>query len=193
MTKIGLSGIDHLAVATSNMKSTLEFYTGTLGLPLGGLFWMHGVQGAVHAFLPFEDGRTLSFIQFAEDPPAQLGVSHAATMRDGVPGGVMQHVALQVPDHAALDEMRARIKEHGVGVSQPIDHGFCTSIYFDGPDGVHLEITCQLRPLDDREFDATAAAHCGIDADDLNALRNPSRSPSSRNSNSRNSNSEVSR
>lgn len=166
-----LAGIDHLALATSDMRSTLEFYTSALGLRLGGLFWMHGVDGAVHAFLPFDDGRTLSFIQFADDPPAQVGVSHAKSMRGSVPGGVMQHVALQVDDATALTALRQRLIDHDVAVSEPIDHGFCTSIYFQGPDRVLLEVTHPDRQLDDREIDLEAAAHCGIDAELLERLR----------------------
>lgn len=169
-----LTGIEHLALATDDMRSTLDFYTRVLGLPLGGLFWMHGVEGAVHAFLPFPDGRSLSFIQFAEPQPAAPGVSHAESMFHGVPAGVMQHVALQVDDKDALEALRARIRAHGVKVTRPIDHGFVRSIYFDGPDGVHLEVACPTRPLDHREFEASAADHCGISDDELRRMRDPS-------------------
>lgn len=166
-----LNGIDHLALATSDMRSAVEFYTDVLGLSLGGLFWMHGVDGAVHAFLPFPDGRTLSLIQFTDDPPRQVGVSHPISMRHAVPGGVMQHVAFQVDDDVALEAMRERLEAKGVTVTKPVDHGFCRSVYFRGPDHTHLEATCVLRPMDDREFELDAAEHCGITADDLHRFR----------------------
>lgn len=166
-TPFTLDGIDHLAIATNDLKGTLGFFCDVLDLPLGGLFWMHGVEGAVHAFLPFPDGRTLSFIRFAEQRPRQAGVSYATWPGDPMPAGAMQHVALQVASRAELDRARERIKASGVKVSHPIDHGFCTSIYLAGPDDLQLEITHQVRPLDEREFDQSAADRCGISAEEL--------------------------
>src|SRR5215210_2836320 len=107
------------------MKATLEFYCGVLGLPLSGLFWMHGVEGAVHAFCPFGDGRMLSFIQFAEPVvPRESGRTYSSWPGCPMPAGAMQHVALQVDDPAQLDAVRERLKAHGVRVSKPTDHGF---------------------------------------------------------------------
>ncbi len=167
------TGINHLAVATDDMKATLTFYAEALGLPLSGLFWMHGVAGAIHAFCEFPDGRMLSFIQFAQPVPRPEGVSHAASPADAVPGGTTQHVALEAPDLATLDQMRERLKAHGVKVSRPVEHGFCTSIYFAGPDDVQLEITVAHRRLDEREIDAEVVERCGISAAELERLRHP--------------------
>lgn len=166
-----LTGINHLAVATDDMRSALEFYCGALGLPLGGLFWMHGVEGAVHAFIPFPDGRMFSLIQFAESRPRQAGMTYPDWAGGAMPAGTMQHVALQVDSAEDLDAARQRLKSRGVKVAGPIDHGFCTSIYFVGPDDVQMEITHPYRSLDDREFDSSAVQHCGIDDALLAALR----------------------
>jgi len=43
---IPTQGVNHLALSVADMKRTLEFYTGVLGLRLLGLFPMHGVPGA---------------------------------------------------------------------------------------------------------------------------------------------------
>ena len=171
MSDGALTGIDHLAVATKDMKSTLDFYCGVLGIPLGGLFWMHGVEGAVHAFLTFPDGRMLSFIQFAEERPRQRGVTYATWAGEVMPAGTMQHLALQVPSSEALQGLRHRLVEHGVKVSEAIDHDFCVSVYFAGPDDVQLEVTYSTRPLDDREFDDSACSHCGITEENLLRFR----------------------
>ena len=41
-----------------------------------------------------------------------------------------------------LYAMRDRIRDRGVPVIGPIDHGMCHSIYFAGPEGLSLEIAC---------------------------------------------------
>lgn len=166
-----IHGVNHIAIAVADMGRTLRFYTGMLGMRLVGLFPMHGVPGAVHAFLDMGDGRLLSFIRFRDPAPAVPGVSAARTPADPVAAAGMHHLALHVADEARLHDLRARLKAAGHPVSPPVDHGFCRSIYFSGPDGEQLEVSTFLRPLDDREIDAGAAAAVGIDADELRAMR----------------------
>jgi catechol 2,3-dioxygenase-like lactoylglutathione lyase family enzyme len=165
------AGIHHLAVATADIRSTLHFYCEKLGLPLAGLFWMHGVEGAVHAFVPFPDGRMLSFIQFAEDRPQEKGITFPGWAGGVMPAGTMQHLAFGVRDAQELQQLRDRLEASEVAVAGPIDHGFCTSIYFAGPENVQLEATYQSRSLDDREFEATAVALVGMDEAEVAALR----------------------
>lgn len=166
-------GINHLAIATDDMRTTLDYYCNVVGLPLGGLFWMHGVEGAVHAFLPFPDGRMLSFIQFAESTPQQKGVSYPGWAGGAMPAGTMQHVALHLEDRAELDAMRDRLVAKGRTVSEPMDHGFCVSIYTKAPDRVELEFTILTRPLGPEELDPEVVAHCGISPEELASFLNP--------------------
>ena len=44
-------GINHLALATTDMKAQLTFWCDVLGLPLKALYRMHGVPGAFHGFV----------------------------------------------------------------------------------------------------------------------------------------------
>ena len=159
---IPTQGVNHIALSVADMKRTLEFYTGMLGLRLIGLFPMHGVPGASHAFLDMGGGRMLSFIQFTGPPEKREGLTHPAD--PGSPSAVatMHHLALQVPDAAAADALRERVKQAGIRVSRPYDHGFCTSIYFKGPDGEQLEVTYQTRPLGPHELDAETFRALGI-------------------------------
>ena len=39
------NGIHHIAIMSANMKAQLTFFTQVLGMPLVGLFEMHGVPG----------------------------------------------------------------------------------------------------------------------------------------------------
>ena len=46
-----INGLHHVAIATGNMKEQLQFFSDVLGMRLQGLYWMHGVEGAWHAFM----------------------------------------------------------------------------------------------------------------------------------------------
>lgn len=166
-----IHGVNHIAIAVADMRRTLRFYCGMLGLRLVGLFPMHGVPGAVHAFCDMGDGRLLSFIRFGEPVPAAPGVSAPRSPAGRAASGAMHHVALHVPDERTLAAVRERVVAAGHTVSAPVDHGFCRSIYLAGPDGEQLEVSTLLRPLDDREIDVASATAVGIDADELQAMR----------------------
>jgi catechol 2,3-dioxygenase-like lactoylglutathione lyase family enzyme len=163
-------GVNHLALSVSDMKRTLAFYTGALGMRLIGLFPMHGVPGALHAFLDMGDGQMLSFVRFATPSAGTEGVTHPA--HPGSPSAIasMHHVALGVPDANALGAMRERVQAAGVRVSDPYDHGFCTSIYFKGPDGEQLEVTHQYRPLGPEELDEETFRALGVSAEERAAM-----------------------
>src|SRR5436309_15185676 len=76
----------------------------------------------------------------------------------------------QVPDAAAEAALRGRVKQAGIRVSHPYDHGFCVSIYFKGPDGEQLEVTYQTRPLGAEELDAATFRALGISAEERAAM-----------------------
>ena len=48
-------GINHLAIATRDIKGQIEFFTDVLGGELKALYWMHGVADTFHAFVERED------------------------------------------------------------------------------------------------------------------------------------------
>lgn len=167
-------GVDHLALSTCDLKGQLEFWCDVLGLPLTALYWMHGVEGAVHAFVMLAPDSHVAFVQHpANEPVVEFGTSHADGAGGGVRGGTMQHLALHVDSLDDLLAMRDRIRDRGVQVFGPIDHGFCQSMYFDGPEGLNLEITCSV-PIDARAWiDPEVVAHCGIDPDELARFERP--------------------
>ena len=56
----------------------------------------------------------------------------------------------------------------------PLDHGLCHSIYFAGPEHLSLEIATSAAAIDDRAWiDPEVVALCGIDEDELTAMRSP--------------------
>jgi catechol 2,3-dioxygenase-like lactoylglutathione lyase family enzyme len=170
------SGIHHLAVMTKDMKSQIEFFTEVLGMPLVGLYDMHGAPGAWHAFLRLDDTCYLALCQVpgVEAAPATIGVTHAGTGAGVSAAGTMQHVAFKVNDEDGLLAMRDRLRSHGIVVFGPIDHGMCRSIYFAGPENLTLEGAWSAGPIDGAAWiDPSVAAAAGISTDELDRFRTP--------------------
>jgi hypothetical protein len=87
----------------------------------------------------------------------------------------MQHLALNVDTEADLLTMRDRVREHGHWVMGPIDHGFCKSIYFAGPEGMMLEFSTSEGKSIDAEawIDPEVVKLAGISAEDLQRYKAP--------------------
>ena len=172
------NGIHHIAIMSADMKAQLTFFTQVLGFPLVGLFDMHGVPGAKHAFLKMGEASYFSVVEMdgIADIPATIGITHAGTGAGKCAAGTMQHIAFRAPDEAGLLAMRNRIRSHGVAAIGPIGHGFCQSIYFAGPDGLTLEVSCAVSAVDPaRWVDPAVLAKCGISGAEAQAMLNPAR------------------
>ena len=153
-TSVPLSrGIHHLALNTEDMKMTIDFYTGVLGMPLvhalkvpPGLGTGPGNRGNP----PFENLRHYFFdaggdtlVAFFEMPK---GAKQAAD-RDAI--AAMQHCSFTVTEQR-FGEVSARLREAGVALIGPIPVGAGTwSIYFFDPNGIRLEFSYQADDGDD--------------------------------------------
>lgn len=167
-------GVNHLALSTTDMKRQLEFWCDALGLPLKALYWMHGVSGAYHGFVELAPDSYVAFVQHPDnDKEIEFGVSHADGPGGPIRGGTMQHVAFHVDTLDEVLEMRDRLRSKGVQVRGPIDHGFVQSIYFEGPEGLNLEVCCGAG-IDERAWiDPEVTGLCGITDAELEALQHP--------------------
>ena len=135
-------GVNHLALSTTDMKKQLTFWCDVLGLPLKALYWMHGVEGAYHGFVELAPDSYVAFVQHPDNAKeVEFGISHADGAGGDVRGGTMQHVAFHVDSLDDLHAMRDRMRTKGVQVMGPIDHGFCKSMYFGGPENLVLEVS----------------------------------------------------
>jgi catechol 2,3-dioxygenase-like lactoylglutathione lyase family enzyme len=169
-------GIHHIAIMSANMKDQLTFFTQVMGMPLVGLFEMHGVPGGRHAFLEMAPDSFFSVVEMdgIADIPSTLGITHAGTGAGKCAAGVTQHIAFRAPDEAGLLAMQNRIRSHGVPVLGPIGHGFCKSIYFAGPEGLTLEVSFKVTELDPKRWvDPAMLAECGISGEEAAAMLNP--------------------
>src|ERR671923_1973383 len=147
MTRPLSRGVHHLALNTDDMKMTLDFYVGVLGMPLvhalkvpPGLGTGPGNRGNP----PFENIRHYfldaggdSLLAFFEIPKGAKSKGD----RDAI--GTMQHVSFCVSEER-FNDVKKRIEAHRIDYLGPINVGCETySIYFFDPNGIRLEFSHQ--------------------------------------------------
>jgi catechol 2,3-dioxygenase-like lactoylglutathione lyase family enzyme len=170
--------LHHLAIATADIKTQIEFFSDVLGMELVALYWMHGADGCFHGFMKLHDRASVAFVQTPDNHriPPEIGVTHAGHPAGSCAPGTMQHVALNVASEADLLAMRDRVRSRGIQVLGPIDHGMCKSIYFAGPENLLLELSMSSEGIDPQQWiDPEVVALAGISAAELERYLRPSR------------------
>jgi catechol 2,3-dioxygenase-like lactoylglutathione lyase family enzyme len=140
-------GIHHLALNTDDMKMTVDFYVGVLGMRLvhamripPGIGTGPGNRGNP----PFEEIRHYFFDMGRDSLLAFFEMPKGAKQRvdrDALAG--MQHLSFAVtPRKQAL--IRASLEAQGISYQGPIEVlPGVVSIYFFDPNGIRLEASCQ--------------------------------------------------
>lgn len=159
--KFEIRGVNHLALTCKDMKRTVEFYTGVLGMPLTKTINLPKSMGQ-HFFFDIGNGDSLAFFWFPDAPESEPGVTHPATGQRSMTTAhaSMNHLAFDVAPEK-IDEYRKRLVEAGIEVTQVINHDdsenqvspeisdstFVRSLYFRDPDGIQLEFAAWTREL----------------------------------------------
>lgn len=170
------NALHHLALSTADIKAQIAFFSDVLGLELMALYWMHGAEKTVHAFLELNDRCAVAFVQAPQNKDIErvIGVTHAGSALAPSAPGTLQHLALNVDSELELLNMRDRIRSRGLNVLGPMDHGFCKSIYFAGPEDLALEISTYTGPFKpDAWVDPDAMAFVGVTPEELAAFTAP--------------------
>lgn len=171
--RFDIRGINHLALVCRDMKRTVDFYSGVLGMPLTKTIELPNGMGQ-HFFFDIGNGDQLAFFYFPDAPQAAPGVGNAA----GLPGqaslttahGSMNHVAFNIPLEK-VDEYQRKLEEAGVECTPVVNHDdserqasptwtpttFVRSIYFIDPDGILLEFAAWTRELNDDDVNCEPA------------------------------------
>ena len=124
-------GVHHVALLSSDVRRTIEFYQGVLEFPLTEIFENRDYQGSNHFFFDIGNGNLLAFFDFPG-----LGLE---PVPEGI-GGV-QHVAISVtPD--VFERSKGVLAQHGIDYIGP-DRGVHESVYFKDPDGIQIELIRQ--------------------------------------------------
>ena len=167
--------INHIAFCTGDMKEQLQFYTSVIGMKLKALFWMHGVEGAFHAFLELNPNCSMSFVYHPsiKEKDVVMGVSHVPNTISMSPGGTHQHIAFNMDNEEDLNAIVARVRSHGYMISDPIDHDICKSVYMLAPENVWIEFTITTRAFDERDIDKEVVGLCGISEAELARMCEP--------------------
>jgi catechol 2,3-dioxygenase-like lactoylglutathione lyase family enzyme len=176
-TKIDFLGLDHIALNCSDMKRTVAFYNGLLGMPIlhtleytakddngdevpVGQHFFFGVGGENHnahlAFFYWKNGYHPEAGNMSR-APRPTGVYPRATQP-----GVVMHINLRVAQER-IPEYCKLLGDAGIeyrhttryddpwrevttlnGYTPPTEGCLMDSVYFDDPDGLHLEFNAWL-------------------------------------------------
>jgi glyoxalase family protein len=124
-------GLHHITLIASNPQQTIDFYTRVLGQRLVKQTVNFDDPGSYHLYFGDETGSPGSAITFFTWPGAAKG-------NWGIGG--THHFAMQVETYDALLKWKRRLTDLGLKVDGPLDRHYFTSIYFQDPDGVIIEI-----------------------------------------------------
>jgi catechol 2,3-dioxygenase-like lactoylglutathione lyase family enzyme len=166
-TTFDIRGINHLALVCKDMKKTVDFYSGILGMPLVKTIDLPQNSGQ-HFFFDIGNGDMLAFFWFPDVPESVPGVTHAEALVGH--GSItsahasMNHVAFNVPADRIV-EYQEKLAAAGVEATPVIYHDdspsqasltetdttFVRSIYFKDPDGIMLEFAATTREFDESD------------------------------------------
>jgi glyoxylase I family protein len=132
-----LTRIHHVAYRCHDAAATVAFYQRVLGMTFKIAFAENQVPSTkephpyMHVFLEVGMGNVLAFFELPTQPP--MG-------RDTHTPAWVQHIAFEVDSRETLQRAAAHIRDCGVEVLGPVDHGLFESIYFFDPNGHRLEL-----------------------------------------------------
>jgi catechol 2,3-dioxygenase-like lactoylglutathione lyase family enzyme len=118
-------GVHHVALLSSDVRRTIEFYQGLLEFPLTEIFENRDYAGSNHFFFDIGVGNLLAFFDM---PGLDLG-PYAEVL------GGLHHLAISVePDR--WEHLRGKLD--AAGIEYLLESK--TSIYFRDPDGARVEL-----------------------------------------------------
>lgn len=118
-------GVHHVALISSDVERTVQFYDGLLGMPLIEMFENRDYEGSTHFFFDIGHGNTLAYFDL---PGLDLG-PYAEVL------GGHHHLAISM-ERSEWEAAKARLEAAGVEAA----HVDGSSLYFRGPDGERLEL-----------------------------------------------------
>src|ERR1700733_6065302 len=140
-------GVHHLALNTDDMKMTVDFYVGVLGMELVHAMKVPpgvGTGPGNRGNPPFEEIRHYFFDMGRDALLAFFEIPKGAKPkgdRDAI--AMMQHVSFAVAPESQA-RLRRRLDENGVAYQGPIEVlPGVISIYCFDPNGIRLEFSCQ--------------------------------------------------
>jgi catechol 2,3-dioxygenase-like lactoylglutathione lyase family enzyme len=118
-------GVHHVALLSSDVERTVDFYQGLLEFPLTEMFENRDYGGSTHFFFDIGNGNALAFFDL---PGLDLG-PYAEVL------GGLHHLAISVPPDR-WQHLKDKLDAAGIDYA----HIDGSSIYFADPDGARLEL-----------------------------------------------------
>lgn len=118
-------GVHHVALISSDVERTVQFFQGVLGFPLIEMFENRDYAGSTHFFFDIGHGNTLAYFDL---PGLDLGPYHEVL-------GGHHHLAISV-ERPTWEELKARLDQEHIEYA----HVDGSSLYLRGPDGERLEL-----------------------------------------------------
>ena len=118
-------GVHHVALISSDVERTVQFFQGVLGFPLIEMFENRDYQGSTHFFFDIGNGNTLAYFDL---PGLDLGPYQEVL-------GGHHHLAISV-EPSAWQQLKDRLETEHIEYA----HVDGSSLYFRGPDGERLEL-----------------------------------------------------
>ncbi len=131
-----LSGINHVAILTSDLDRLCAFYTEVF-------------EAELEPEMPAGEGARLRFVKVG--PTAELNVfqvegnTEAERQTPMFGRGRIDHLGLEAPSVEAFDTIRQRLMARGVSDGFVTDFGPVLSLFFRDPDGLEAEV-CVVNP-----------------------------------------------
>ena len=160
-TAPAIRAVHHHAFRTKDMETTRKFYEEILGLPMIGTFVetvdpvTEGPSNYIHTFFELGDGSKLAFFQFQEGMYKDSDIAGPQDPFD-------HHIALTVDSKDEVFAFKDRLESNGYECML-IDHGYCYSVYFHDPNGMQVELTCDVAETDSIMSKHRASAHEDLD------------------------------
>ena len=126
-------GLNHLALITNDMDTTVRFWHGVIGAPLVATV---GTPTFRHYFFSFGPGSSVAFFEYTGQHSDMIAKPAGVFDRRA---GQFDHLSMDLPDEAAVLALRQRLKDADCEVTEVVNHGLMQSIYFTDPNGIALE------------------------------------------------------
>jgi len=137
------NGVNHLAMATGDMDTTIRFWRDLLGMRLvAGL----GEPGYRHYFFEISPTDLIAFFEWEGVKPVRPK-EHGEPVKGPF---VFDHVSFGMESDADLWELKDKLDAAGFECSDMIDHGFIHSIYAFDPNGIPIEFSANVAGRDVR-------------------------------------------
>ncbi len=118
-------GVHHVALLSSDVGRTIDFYQGILEFPLTDMFENRDYGGSTHFFFDIGNGNALAFFDL---PGLDLG-PYAEVL------GGLHHLAISV-EPSRWQHLKAKLDDLGI----PYAHIDGSSLYLSDPDGARIEL-----------------------------------------------------